>query len=236
MFCRVCGAAGTRRRGARACLVSRTHGCFVSCVQARTVLRGANRCCPGAQNKQSPSKRASGRCASTKKYQVPGARTGVLFFHARRQQAPGARGTSTVVFFVFRAGSRTEHGRVLCFLFSSRACMHLAASTSFRARTRLCPFARAGTWHEHGCVCVLGSVSSCARRRPGTNTLVSRRGVAFCLRVRARAELFFVRAATNTCACFRVRSCVPIPRGQHEHNMFVVLRACGRQAPGVKPP
>lgn len=174
----------------------------------------------------------------------------------KHKEVPGAGGAHRcfVLSRAQAAGTRCqghEHGRV--FLFSVQA-----AGPNTGVFCVFCfPLARACTWrrvlvsgHEPGCVLsrvqapgtntavfvFLGSVSSCARRRPGTNTLVSRRGVAFCLRVRARAELFFVRAATNTCACFRVRSCVPIPRGQHEHNMFVVLRACGRQAPGVKPP
>ena len=174
VLCRACGAAGTRRRG--------TNRCFVACAGQQALGAGAralvwcrartvalSRACrheqffagqtvvvPGHKTSRvRPSARVvvvqaqrSTRCRGRAQVFCSFTRAG------SRHQVPGARARSC--FFVFRAGSRTEHGRVLCFLFSSRACMHLAASTSFRARTRLCPFARAGTWHEHGCVCVFG--------------------------------------------------------------------------------
>ena len=120
----------------RAPVLASGHALLFFCVQARTVLRGATRCCPGAQNKQSPSKRASGRCASTRstrcrgraqvfcsftragsRHQVPGARTGVLFFHARRQQ-DRTRACFVFLFSVQAAGPNT--GVFCVFVFLSR--------------------------------------------------------------------------------------------------------------------
>ncbi|QHW18328.1 MC001R [Molluscum contagiosum virus] len=234
-------------------------------VQAQEVLGagGAHRCFV-LSRAQAAGTRCQGRaqvfCSFTRagsRHQVPGARTGVLFFHARRQQAPGARGhehgrvfvllsrvqaagpnTGVFCVFVFRAGSRTEHGRVLCFcfpcrqqdrtracfvfLFSSRACMHLAASTSFRARTRLCPFARAGTWHEPGCV--LSRVQA-----PGTNTVVFVFWVLFPparADAPARTRLFRAGASRFVCVCGHEQSCFLFARLQTHVLVSACVRVC----------
>ncbi|QHW18676.1 MC164L [Molluscum contagiosum virus] len=192
-------------------------------VQAQEVLGagGAHRCFV-LSRAQAAGTRCQGRaqvfCSFTRagsRHQVPGARTGVLFFHARRQQAPGARGhehgrvfvllsrvqaagpnTGVFCVFVFRAGSRTEHGRVLCFCF---------------------PLARACTWrrvlvsgHEPGCV--LSRVQA-----PGTNPVVS---------FRACRHL----ARTRLCLCFGFCFLLRAQTPRHEHACFApghrVLFAC----------
>ena len=252
------GTAGPRCRGARACLVSRTHGCFVSCVQAlcagheplfcvaraghqvlcgtepfcsvcagtsagfwaraavfcvqaRTVLRGANRCCPGAQNKQSPSKRASGRCASTRSTRCRG-RAQVFCSFTRagsRHQVPGGH----------------EHGRVLCFCFSVQA-----AGPNTGVFCVLCfPLARACTWrrvlvsgHEPGCV--LSRVQA-----PGTNTAVFVFWVLFPparADAPARTRLFRAGASRFVCVCGHEQSCFLFARLQTHVLVSACVRVC----------
>ncbi|AQY16568.1 MC001 [Molluscum contagiosum virus subtype 2] len=100
--------------------------------------------------------------------------------------------------------------------------MHLAASTSFRARTRLCPFARAGTWHEPGCV--LSRVQA-----PGTNTVVFVFWVLFPparADAPARTRLFRAGASRFVCVCGHEQSCFLFARLQTHVLVSACVRVC----------
>ncbi|DBA39932.1 TPA_asm: MC164L [Molluscum contagiosum virus] len=231
VLCRVCGAPSTvwyrtvlLRVCGHQCWLLGTRCCFFACRHEQ-FFAGQPVVVPGHKTSRV---RPSARVVVVQAQEVLGAGGAHRCFVLSRAQAAGTRcqGRAQVFCSFTRAGSRTEHGRVLCFcfpcrqqdrtracfvfLFSSRACMHLAASTSFRARTRLCPFARAGTWHEPGCV--LSRVQA-----PGTNPVVS---------FRACRHL----ARTRLCLCFGFCFLLRAQTPRHEHACFApghrVLFAC----------